>query len=83
MSKQIVVKKQEMLDAGWVLKTSQVVAIDADDEEEVWNTVYAWEKNNITLASYSDDFIADCKVGGNNEALFEETGILALRHSFV
>ena len=52
------------------------------DGRAVYRTVFV--KGETRLGSYSDDcFVADCRDGGNNEALFARLGLFELKHRFI
>ncbi|MDD2819175.1 MAG: hypothetical protein PHN51_10350 [Candidatus Nanopelagicales bacterium] len=89
MGKQIVIKAADMAAAGWVAThTVQQGRVVADDHtgDPVVITGDAWTTWTHTCgasirAYHKTDFVADCRGGGENEAVFRHLGLLDLPHT--
>lgn len=87
MGRQISIKHQDMVAAGWkhVEQKEPVYGNVEEGEPEVLCTrsFYVFEKGDDILRGYGGyDFYADCSSGGNNESLFDELGLFDLPHEF-
>jgi hypothetical protein len=92
MSTQITIKSADMTAAGWVAThTVEPTQIEVDDWTgeltqvggASWTTWRRLFDGVCVVAYHSDDFVADCRHGGENEARFERLGLLSLPHHFV
>ena len=90
MSTQITIKGSDMVAAGWVsTHTVEPNRIEVDDctgdlvtvGGAAWTTWHRLFDGVCVVAYHSDDFVADCRYGGENEARFERLGLLSLPHT--
>ena len=89
MGTHITIKAADMIAAGWV--STHTVEPDRIEEDSLtgdliqvggaaWTTWRRLFDGVCVVAYHSDDFVADCRYGGENEARFERLGLLALPH---
>lgn len=89
MGKQIVIKAADMAAAGWVaghvVQPDRVVADDHTGEPVVFQgdawTTWMHPSGASIRAYHRTDFVADCRDGGENEAVFRRLGLLDLPHT--
>jgi hypothetical protein len=90
MPTQVTIKAADMRSAGWVathtVEPVRVEQCDCTGEliqvgGAAWTTWRRLFDGVCVVAYHSDDFVADCRYGGENEARFERLGLLSLPHT--
>lgn len=87
MGTQILIKHQDMLDAGWVRESETHQFTDMDDEGNEFENTYTvmyYRKGIERMSTYSySDYCWDSKFEGGNRIRQKRLGLLELKHEFI